>query len=249
MGRWMVWMAVTGLLTLALGCSGEGDDDTVADDDDDATAGDDDDATAGDDDDATAGDDDDATAGDDDDSADPADDMITHFTDPCKEWSAVMPLPGEEGQLAAARLTPPFWPYDVDKVVYQLLHGEADGVQCNASYPHRVELFTAAGPNPPAEPEDVLVVVTEEEEVPGTERLVIMDFDPPLTIEDGEDLFVAVELTGNYPDVGCFSMCTDGSTHGDRNWWSNATGAPYSWAELASYGVMGNLVVVAYRAD
>ena len=218
-------------------------------DDDDATAGDDDDATAGDDDDTTAGDDDDTTAGDDDDSSGTAGDLLVNFPDPCKQWIAVMPLSGEEGQLAAARLTPPHWPFDVDKVVYQLLHGDQEGVHCNAEYPHRVELFTAEGPAPAVTPGDVLVVVTGEDEVQGTERIVVVDLDPPITIEQDEDLFVAVELTGNYPDVGCLSMCTDGATHDDRNWWSNATEAPYSWAELSSYGVMGNLVVVAYEAD
>lgn len=242
-----LWALVLALGLMASGCTEESDDDSAGGDDD-ATAGDDDDTTAGDDDDTTAGDDDDVTA-DDDDSSDPSSDLLTNFPDPCKQWTAVMPLSGEEGQLAASRLTPPHWPFAVDKVVYQLLHGEQDGVQCNAEHPHRVELFTAVGPAPAAEPADVLVVVTEEDEVPGTERLVVMDFDPPITIEQGEDLFVAVELTGNYPDVGCLSMCTDGVTHDDRNYWSNATAAPYSWAELSGYGVMGNLVVVAYGVE
>ncbi len=235
-------------MTFALGaCSeSEGDDDATADDDD-ATA-DDDDATA-DDDDATADDDDTTGAADDDDSSGTGSDLLANFPDPCKQWTAVMPLSGEEGQLAAARLTPPHWPFSVDKVVYQLLHGDQDGVQCNAEYPHRLELFTAEGPAPAAEPADVLVMVTEEDDVQGTERIVVVEIDPPITIEQDEDLFVAVELTGNYPEVGCLSMCTDGVTHDDRNYWSNATEAPYSWAELSGYGVMGNLVVVAYGVE
>lgn len=244
MERWVLAMAVSMVFFLS-GCPGtEGDDDDV-------TPGDDDDTIPGDDDDTTPGDDDDTTAGDDDDddSSEPVDNLLTNFPDPCKSWTAVMPLQGEEGQLAAARLTPPYWPFDVDKVVYQLLHGEQDGVQCNAAQSHRVELFMADTADPPAEPADVTVVVTEEDEVEGTERLVVMDFDPPLSIEQDEHLFVAVELTGTYPDVGCLSMCTDGTTFDDRNWWSNATEAPYSWAQLSGYGVMGNLVVVAYGVD
>jgi hypothetical protein len=242
-----VWILVVALGWVVCSCSEAGDDDTSADDDD-ATADDDDDVTA-DDDDATADDDDDDATGDDDDSSGTGSDLLANFPDPCKQWTAVMPLSGEEGQLAASRLTPPHWPFSVDKVVYQLLHGDQDGVQCNAEYPHRVELFTAEGPAPAAVPADVLVVVTEEDEVQGTERIVVVDLDPPITLEQDEDLFVAVELTGNYPDVGCLSMCTDGVTHDDRNYWSNANEAPYSWAELSGYGVMGNLVVVAYGVE
>ena len=234
------------------GCPASDDDDSAVGDDDDAVADDDDDSIGDDDDDDdSVGDDDDDSVSDDDDddSSNPADDVLTNFPDPCKSWSAVMPLAGEEGQLAAARLTPTSWPYDVEKVVYQLLHGETEGVECNAGRSHRVEIFAAVGPTPPTSPVDALVAVTEEAEVQDTERLVVVDLEPPLTLEQGEDLFVAVELTGIYPDVGCLSMCVDGPTHDDRNWWSNATGEPYSWAELSGYGVQGNLVVVAYRED
>lgn len=67
-----------------------------------------------------------------------------------------------------------------------------------------------------------------------------------LTLADGDHLFVAVELPGTYPDVACLSMCTDGLDYPDRNWWSNTTAAPYSWAQLADFGVPGNLAIIAY---
>ena len=236
-------------LTLALsGCPSSDDDDSAMPDDDaaDDDAADDDAA-----DDDVADDDaaDDDAADDDaadDDSADPVEELLTNFPASCSSWSAVMPLAGEEGHLAAGRLTPPSWPFTVDRVVYSLLHGSQDGLECNAEYAHRVELFTGTSPTPDASPTAPTVEAVPEDEVSGAERLVVVDLDPPLTIEQDEHLFVAVELVGSYPDVGCLSLCNDGQTYDDRNWWSNATAAPYSWAQLADYGVPGNLVVVAY---
>jgi len=241
-GFWMFLLIGTLLLW---GCPSADDDDVADDDvaDDDAADDDaaDDDAA---DDDAADDDvaDDDVS---DDDSAEPSEDLLTNFPAKCTSWSAVMPLAGEEGQLAAARLSPPTWPFTIDRIVYSLLHGEQGDVECNAGYSHRVELFTGTSPLPDATPTATVVVVPEEV-VQSTERLVVMDLDPPLTLQQDEHLFVAVELVGVYPDVGCLSLCTDGQTYGDRNWWSNATAAPYSWAQLDSYGVPGNLVVVAY---
>ena len=248
LGRWFVITSFAMALALA-GCPSS-DDDDVADDDvaDDDVADDDlaDDDVSDDD---VADDDvaDDDVA--DDDSAEPVEDLLTNFPANCSSWSAVMPLAGEEGQLAAGRLTPPSWPFVVDRVVYSLLHGSQDGVDCNAESSHRVELFTGTSPTPAASPAAPLIVAVEEDEVSGVERLVVVDLDPPLTVEQDEHLFVAVELVGTYPDVGCLSLCTDGQTYDDRNWWSNATAAPYSWAQLTDFGVPGNLVVVAYGSS
>ncbi len=145
----------------------------------------------------------------------------------CLEWMAVAPAENEAGHLYAARLTPPSYPFLVTEVQYEL----AGGGDCDSSFAHRVEVFVDSATTPAASPTvtQLDIVATS-----GTEpvRVVTAQLPSPITLQTGEHLFVAVELVT--VDTSCIAAC-GGATITDRDWWSNATAAPYSWASMASF--------------
>lgn len=145
----------------------------------------------------------------------------------CLEWMAVTPAENEAGHLYAVRLTPPSYPFEVTEVQYELFGTE----ECDSTTAHRVEVFVDTATTPPASP-----TITQLD-IPATGttepvRVVTAQLTSPITLQTGEHLFVAVELV----NIGgsCMAAC-GGATIADRDWWSNAAAAPYSWATLASF--------------
>ena len=151
----------------------------------------------------------------------------------CETWGSVSPLPGEAGHLYGVRLTPPSYPFTVDEVVYELYHDEQT---CDAGLAHRVELYTGSEtmpPNNPAAPVSITMPAVSLANA-GT-RVVELPISPPITLQAGEHLFVAVEMIfADASSITCLATC-DGTTVFDRDWWSNATMPPYNWATLNSF--------------
>jgi len=155
----------------------------------------------------------------------------------CGPDTAVFPAPGEEGMYYAVRLTPPAYPFVVTAIEYEIDANPGAGVNCLASLAHSVQVFTATTVAPPTTP-----TVLEEIDVPAdpsivSDRAVHADLTTPITLDTGEDLFVSLKMTGLTPDILCVKTCVDPDPDFDRNYWSNATMAPFSWARLHTFGL------------
>ena len=166
---------------------------------------------------------------------------------PCHGW--LYPSPGEEGHLAAARLVPPSWPYEVSSLSYPLAGDSSDDtdieVHCQNGLAHRVEVWAGTDATPAATPANVQVLQVLATDQQTNDRTVEVSLNTPLLLQEGEYLFVGIELTGGYPETACLLMCQEVQEFADRNYWSNATSAPYSWARLSSYGIPGNIELEA----
>ncbi|APR88272.1 hypothetical protein A7982_13621 [Minicystis rosea] len=146
----------------------------------------------------------------------------------CINPTYAYPLPGNEGQLYAVRLTPPSYPYKVTDVHYELA-GIGD---CDSSAPHRVEFSVGSGVAPSNTPNLVAKLDIPTGDAAASFRVVKKNLPSPIILQAGEQLFVAVSLTWG---TSCIAACHD-AEEADRDYWSNATQAPYDWATLMSYG-------------
>jgi hypothetical protein len=166
------------------------------------------------------------------------------FSDPPQ---ALAPGLGEEGFWAAVRLTPPAFPFAVGHLQYVLTHGPAHGVNCDASVVHTVELYVSHDVAPPATPVPVATVVVPAVDPASLAELrsVTLTLESPVTLVEGEHLFVAVQVVGTYPDVLCLVLNAATPAANDRDYWSNATTPPFDWHPLTDYGPPANLVVTA----
>ena len=81
----------------------------------------------------------------------PTEQMLGNGLQTC-ESVLLKPDEGEEGALAAARLTPPGYPFRVTRVRYPLGHGPAGEVTCDATLAHTLRLFASAETPPPDVP-------------------------------------------------------------------------------------------------
>jgi hypothetical protein len=161
------------------------------------------------------------------------------------------PNPGEEGEMAAARITPPRYPFTVSRVEYPLWNLKASAAHpyaCSTAFAHRVVVFKARSTVPPdvLRPEDTRTI-----NVPGRAGgATLEDFNvalpTSLTLQAGEQLFVAVSLGGQDPTVGCMAVCPDAGVDPTRSWWSNAVALPFAWTTLASFGLSDTPVVTAW---
>lgn len=161
------------------------------------------------------------------------------------------PDPGEEGMWAAARLSPPRYPFDVRLISYVVGDGAAGSVSCSGTLSHQLELLVSSDTAPPENEAPALRVTIPEvdrAEIGHVGRTVNLPIDPPIRLEMGEHLFVAVQLPGSHPDVLCVQVNDQDAYEGNRSYWSGATEAPYAWVQLDSLGLPGSLLFTAYGA-
>lgn len=172
---------------------------------------------------------------------------------PCKEDDYVFPLlPAEAGHWAATTLTPSVYPYEVQSVAYELSGGAAGG-QCNNSFAHQVAIFVSDGPQPDAAPSmnaGGYVAYPIDEDPAATEaRLVELELDAPIVLEDGQSIVVAVQLTAEGDSSLCIAACFDTGGLPELDWWSNAVDEPFSWADMvADFGFPSNFTIQAFGA-
>jgi hypothetical protein len=153
-------------------------------------------------------------------------------------------LPDEAGDLAAARITPPSYPFEVTSVSYKLTGQTA---VCGTDIAHAVRVFAAPTADaPPAEPADVQRIEVDGAATDERARIVTLPLDTPIVLEDGEDLFVAIEMAAN--QALTVAVCLDGcaiQAEDRRQFWSTESEAPHSWATLYSYGIAQDYAIWA----
>lgn len=172
---------------------------------------------------------------------------------PCKDDDYVFPLlPAEAGHWAATTLTPPAYPYEVQRVVYELAGGAAGG-QCNNSFAHQVAIFVSDGPEPDASPSanaaGYVAYPIDEDPAATDARLVEIELDMPIVLEDGQSIVVAVQLTAMGDSSLCIAACFDTGGLPELDWWSNAVDEPFAWADMvADFGFPSNFTIQAFGA-
>jgi hypothetical protein len=223
-------MAVLCFLAAAPGCgddddtgpAGDGDADVDADSDADADADGDADADADGDADADADADGDADVG-------PV--VLSNIDHACLEGADVFPLPENAGHRAAARLTPPSTPFTVQSIRWAL----DGGAECSNGLAHTTEVWVESETAPSSSPTIAAFVETEASTSQDGPRRFELVLDEPLVLEAGDNLYISVEMAVVDTLHSCFLSCADAFEE-DRNYWSNATDAPYAWTTLASFG-------------
>ena len=162
----------------------------------------------------------------------------------CNASMVLAPAPTEIGQWAAARLVPPNYPFVVTEIKY-VLYGSTGQAGCDSTVAHRVQLYRSTSFAPPAAP-----TVEQEIAVPASPgaadpRLVDLTLTTPITLNTGESLVVQVEMAGAAGAYVCLHMCKEPPTYDDRNYWSGATTAPFTWATLASLSIPWDITMRA----
>ena len=163
---------------------------------------------------------------------------------PCAAPDVVQPvMPEELGHYAAARLTPPTTPFVVERISYALR--DVPEFECDAALGHDVLLFVG-GTAPDASPSSEVQHI-DVPPAPGlTERPLDLALPTPVRLEAGQSLYVAVQLNGDTTSAMCLASCGDGPAIEGVDFWSNATTAPFAWADLVGeLGLPTNLDVHA----
>ena len=140
----------------------------------------------------------------------------------------------------AARLTPESYPFVVETVRYHVVtETEAAGSEgCNAGLAHRVELYVTTETAPPAEPDPAAVIDAPAEPDLDLDHLASHEVSPPITLTEGQHLFIAVEMAGTPGGERlCVSACDNPAAEADRSYWSGAATPPYPWATMSSLGL------------
>ncbi len=153
----------------------------------------------------------------------------------CASVRKVFALAEEDGHRLAVRLTPPSWPFEVRQLRYHLV-AEDD---CRRNLTHKVQAYVGTGDAPPASGSPVRSFTRKLPKGPKAERAELIDLDTPIILEEGEHLFVSIEMQHNSNGKRiCVPACSVGGTYvPGRTWWSNAASAPYPWQELGEFGI------------
>ena len=150
----------------------------------------------------------------------------------------VFPFSNEYGHWAAAKLTPTSYPFSVSKVRYSLNIGGP----C-VDMAHVVDVFVSPSATPPSSP-----TVTESFNVPtgslvnGSIELTLAN---TLTLQSGDNLYVAVQLNGAGTQRMCIWACQGPAFKTQHNFWSNAVAPPFPWATLESFNLFDNYQIEA----
>lgn len=166
----------------------------------------------------------------------------------CKHIALVAPvLPGEADSWFATRLRPLAWPATITDVAYGLPHED----DCDAGLAHAVIIFAVDAGVPVGDPLSVPGAQYRDVKAsPESAGLVPIELhlDEPITLLEGQDLFIAVQTTANADASAslCIAACTDGGGTPGVNWWSETTEAPFNWSDLvADLGFTHDLMVTA----
>ena len=168
--------------------------------------------------------------------------MVSNVSVPCEpalNRGTTSPLlPDETGQLVGTRLTPAAYPFTVTEIAY--IVGADTIAECNGGLAHRVEMIRSSGGDVPSNnpmADGVLIDVPADSTATApSAREMTIELDTPIVLASGESLIVAIQLPGDGADPPatslCIRTCAEPGSLAGVDYWSNATEAPYSWADL-----------------
>ncbi|MBA3463100.1 MAG: hypothetical protein H0T46_24295 [Deltaproteobacteria bacterium] len=147
------------------------------------------------------------------------------------------PAPNQGDWWWAVRLTPPSYPFTIQRVTYRLaghdmLPNPFSHV-CDSAMAHDARVFKASGATPPSDP-----VVLETFDVPTgvtpfLDRLVDHTLATPIRLGADEHVFIAVRIA-NLPTAQpyrtmCVHVCSSATTVPMRDYVSQGTTPPFTW--------------------
>lgn len=149
----------------------------------------------------------------------------------CAVGALVSPvLPDEASHVAAGKLTPQSYPFAVGVVGYKL----SVSATCTATVAHRVDVYVTTSDAIEEEPTVVATFAvdasSEDAAAPFFSNELVLD--PPIVLQVGEQLVVAVEQAADptFSRSTCLAGCLGGTS--GVNFWSNASEPPYPWGDL-----------------
>jgi hypothetical protein len=154
--------------------------------------------------------------------------------------TSVVPDPGEEHRWLGVRLKPnPQRTFVPAELTYAMDGGTApngSGAICHSNYAHAIMIWTQPRtddtPVPPASPYVIAVPAdTGPDDDVENERTADLD-GSGIVANPGEDLFVAIQLNGQYPNVSCPRVCAyydQVYPPGHVLWFSALEGAPFNF--------------------
>lgn len=161
----------------------------------------------------------------------------------CVGSTTTAPLPANIGHWAAARLSVASGgPATITSIEYNVLFLTN---ACSSTVAHNVQVFAVGAASPPGTPSPIVAASVPAGGVAGQARRVIVALPAPVTVGAGDQLFVAIQMTGTTGATLCVESCFNPSGQDDRNYWSNAIAPPYPWATLASFGNDTDLMIDA----
>lgn len=158
-------------------------------------------------------------------------------------------LPEENHQYTATTLTPPRYPFVVEKVKYALVKTANQMQGCTGKFAHTVLVWASATDKPTNTPslEFVAPLMFRVPEAADASRDVELPVSG-LTLQSGQRLVVAVEMIAESEAAkNCIAACKNGAAN--RDWWSNKTSEPFMWADLVKdfgFTQQSNISVVGH---
>jgi WD40 repeat protein len=150
------------------------------------------------------------------------------------------------GQFIGSILAPTKYPFSVSKIRYSL--SAIKKTPCRSGLAHKLVVHRLINDNLPTLPTEANTLV-KIIEVPASEetglRLLELQLDPPVSLNNAERLFVGIELVSN-PEISqglCVLSCKTGGITG-VDYRGELVGNTFSWADMvASEGMKSNIAI------
>lgn len=177
----------------------------------------------------------------------------TAYPAPCTP-SAYESIQGDYGwennHWIASRLTPASYPFEVDAIQIELWHAPSEEGKCRATTARPVQVFTGTGIEPPERPSQAPKLQTYSM-MPALETngwFIRKELDSPITLVEGEHLFVTMQMEAVFEGSTCIRSCRDAPLD-DRNYWSNSHMEPFTnWEDILEprINLRQNYLIEAY---
>ena len=128
------------------------------------------------------------------------------------------------------RLTPPAYPAKIDEVVV----GFDGRVPCSITVPSAIRIGVG-GAEPPADPEILRYAEVEASGSNGPGVVFTVPLDGVRNVEDGEHVWVYIEVKGSMDQMRCLTLCQD-IDNSDVCYWSGTSDPPYQWRNIDGVG-------------
>lgn len=161
--------------------------------------------------------------------------VVDHVTRDCVQNGRLgAAVEGYENELVATRLVPPGYPFQVERIRVMPLHfPDKPDYVCDAGLPFRVELYVSDRSVPDSQPDIVEKFTVKIDKPQGQTNVVELEPSRSIVLQQGQALFVAMQLVEKDGKYGCITVCRQPWTPG-VTFWSNASAPPYDWIPLES---------------